>query len=84
LVSRDLDEQIGPSRGGMKRTRGIDRPLRVIGKERRHFERDLPIDAFGPVVDRPEQIPACCRSAIASLKNKSSRATPFIVIARMS
>jgi hypothetical protein len=56
LGSRNLDEQIGPGSGSVKRTRGLDRPLRVIGEERRHFERDPAIDAGGPIMDRPEEI----------------------------
>ena len=54
--SRNLDKQIGPGCGGMKRARGFYGPLRIISKERRDFERDPAVDASGPLVDRPEQI----------------------------
>ena len=56
LGAGNLDEQIGPGRSGMKRTRGLDGTLGVIGEERRYFERDPAIDAGRAVVDRPEQI----------------------------
>jgi hypothetical protein len=55
LGARNLDEQVRLAGARVQILGGRERAGRVVRQQRRHFQRDEPVDAIGPVVNLAEQ-----------------------------
>src|SRR5262249_21625283 len=52
----NLDQQVRPPRTSVQLLGGGECARRVVGQERRHFQRHPPVHAVGPVPNRSKQI----------------------------